>query len=985
MLIMSNLQPRTRGSLVAVLVFAMLALFASSADIQPGAIEVDKSPNDEREYRALVLDNGMQVLLVSDPEAVRAAAAVNVAAGSNSDPAEFNGLAHFLEHMLFLGTAKYPDSGEYQEFIDSHGGSHNAYTAYENTNYYFEIDAGWLEPSLDRFSQFFIAPLFTADYVNRERNAVNSEYQSGLQDDGRRSQAILKAILNPQHPMAGFSVGSLDTLQDHGDKLLRDALLQHYDRYYSANLMSLAIFGKEDLDQLEAWARSYFSPVENRNRAKPQANAPLFIPGTLPLQVNIEPVRDARSLSYEFLIPDMRMRYRERPVDYLANVLGHEGKGSLLQVLRELGWANGLSAGGGFAADDVNMFSINISLTVEGLQHVDDITALLFQFIDLIGRAGINDWQYKELATMSALAFQYQEPAGPVGFVSGMASRMQDFPLQDLITAAYFYRDFDPRLIRSVLDYLKPDNMMMTLTARGLPVDTTEAHYGARYSKQRITPARIAQWQQYPPNAALAVVEPNPFIPENLALKPLVGAPVTPDAANVQDKPQLIVDEGGVRLWFKQDNEFFTPRTNFYVYALTPLFQDSLRNSLLANFVVNLVNDELSAYAYPANMAGAGFGIGARSRGFTLALGGYSDKQAQLLETLLQTLTAADFQQDRFDIIKTEMVRSWQNSELQTPYVRLFGEVQALLVKPYWSTDENITEVQSITLEEVKAFVPRMLAGLRIDAMYHGNALEADARAMLELVTRYLTPSAAAPMPGFGSVVDLPEQTRIVQQMAIAHDDSAIVIYLQADDDSLQSRARITLLASLLRTPFFDSLRTQQQLGYVVNVGTLPVLRVSGLVLTIESPVANPLVLEQRINEFLAAYADTLATMPAEQFDAIKAGLVNDMRELPQRLDALSGRYWSDILLEEFNGDSGLQMAAAVDALTQQNVVDYYRSHIADPTATRVVARSAGRGQQAEFQAQVSEAPETIVIEAGHSNYAEFKAPLPEFVYRPSR
>ncbi len=159
MLIMSNLQPRTRGSLVAVLVLAMLALFASSADIQPGAIEVDKSPNDEREYRALVLDNGMQVLLVSDPEAVRAAAAVNVAAGSNSDPAEFNGLAHFLEHMLFLGTAKYPDSGEYQEFIDSHGGSHNAYTAYENTNYYFEIDAGWLEPSLDRFSQFFIAPL----------------------------------------------------------------------------------------------------------------------------------------------------------------------------------------------------------------------------------------------------------------------------------------------------------------------------------------------------------------------------------------------------------------------------------------------------------------------------------------------------------------------------------------------------------------------------------------------------------------------------------------------------------------------------------------------------------------------------------------------------------------------------------------------------------------------------------------------------------
>ncbi|MEI7951043.1 MAG: insulinase family protein, partial [Gammaproteobacteria bacterium] len=181
--------------------------------VQRGAISVEKSPNDKRDYRALVLDNGMKVLLVSDASADRAAASVNVAAGSNSDPAAFRGLAHFLEHMLFLGTAKYPQSEEYQGFITSHGGSQNAFTAYENTNFYFEIDADYLEPALDRFSQFFIAPTFTAEYVNRERNAVNSEYQSGLQDDGRRSQAVMRAVLNPRHPMAGFSVGSLETLQ----------------------------------------------------------------------------------------------------------------------------------------------------------------------------------------------------------------------------------------------------------------------------------------------------------------------------------------------------------------------------------------------------------------------------------------------------------------------------------------------------------------------------------------------------------------------------------------------------------------------------------------------------------------------------------------------------------------------------------------------------------------------------------------------------
>ncbi len=967
--------------LAALFVFALLALGNSMVVVQRGAITVEKSPNDKRDYRALVLDNGMKVLLVSDPAADRAAASVNVAAGSNSDPAAFRGLAHFLEHMLFLGTAKYPQSDEFQGFITSHGGSHNASTAYENTNFYFELDANYLEPALDRFSQFFIAPTFTAEYVNRERNAVNSEYQSGLQDDGRRGQAVMRAVLNPRHPMAGFSVGSLDTLQDHDGVTLRDALLAHYDRYYSANLMSVAVFGKDNLDQLEQWVRTHFSAVANKHRSKPSSKEPMFVQGTLPLQLSIEPVRDTRALSYSFPIPDMRLRYRERPVDYLANMLGHEGEGSLLKVLRDLGWANALSAGGGFAADNLNLFDVNISLTQSGLQHVDDITALLFQFIDLISQKGVAEWQYKEFATMSSLAFQYQEPGGAVGLVTGMSERMQFYPMQDLITSNYFYRNFDPRLIHSVLDFMRPDNMLMTISARGVETDKVEPWYSVKYSTRHIAADRIASWRKYPHQAALTTNQPNPFIPENLAIKPLKGAPLSPTIANVMEKPKLLVNSDGVRLWFKQDNQFFTPRSNFFVYAMTPLFQNSLRNSLLANFVVSLVNDKLSAYAYPANLAGADFGIGARSRGFTIALSGYSDKQTQLLETLLKTLTAADFDRERFNIIKNEMIRSWQNAELQTPYMRLFGEVQALMANPYWSNDESIAQVRSISFDDVKSFVPIMLSSLRLDALFHGNAEESDARDMMALVSRYLHASATAPVSGFGTVLKLPPHSRIIQEMAIAHDDSAIVVYLQATDDSWHTRALVDLLATMMGAPFFDTLRTQQQLGYVVNAGTMPVLKVTGLALTIESPVADPLELETRINAFLGSYAQTLADMPAEQFNAIKSGFLNDLRQVPDQLDALSSRYWSDILLEEFTADSGLKMADAVSNITQQEVIDYYRSHVADLSAARVVARSAGRPHMTGFLARKKEPATSVVIEAGHTSYADFKAGKQLYTY----
>ncbi|MEE3214854.1 MAG: insulinase family protein, partial [Pseudomonadota bacterium] len=72
------------------------------------------SPHDDRDYRVLTLDNGLEVLLVSDPEADKAAASLNVSVGSAQDPDDLQGLAHLLEHMLFLGTEAYPEADAYQ-------------------------------------------------------------------------------------------------------------------------------------------------------------------------------------------------------------------------------------------------------------------------------------------------------------------------------------------------------------------------------------------------------------------------------------------------------------------------------------------------------------------------------------------------------------------------------------------------------------------------------------------------------------------------------------------------------------------------------------------------------------------------------------------------------------------------------------------------------------------------------------------------------
>ena len=91
------------------------ALLAAAVGCEPRRIEPDpadrivRATQVEVEYRRLELPNGMKAILISDPEAERSAASLSVGMGSLSDPKKRPGMAHFLEHMLFLGTEKYPE------------------------------------------------------------------------------------------------------------------------------------------------------------------------------------------------------------------------------------------------------------------------------------------------------------------------------------------------------------------------------------------------------------------------------------------------------------------------------------------------------------------------------------------------------------------------------------------------------------------------------------------------------------------------------------------------------------------------------------------------------------------------------------------------------------------------------------------------------------------------------------------------------------
>ena len=334
-----------------------------------------QSPNDAKQYHAITLANGLRVLLVHNAQSHKSAAALAVNVGHFDDPENRQGLAHFLEHMLFLGTEKYPDGSEYQNFISEHGGSNNAWTATEHTCFYFDIGHQHFPSAIERFGEFFTAPLLSEDFVNKERKNIDAEFKLKLKDDIRRLYDVHKETSNPKHPFAKFSVGNSETLADKIGHNLRNEVCDFFQNNYQAHFMTLVLEGPQSIKKLESLANTHFINVKSNGIVKANISQPLYLPENQQKWIKIRPVKKDRQLIISFAMPSIDQFYRYKPESILAYLIGHEGPGSILSLLKSKQWAMSLIAGAGINGSNFKDFNINISLSELGEQH---ITCLLY-------------------------------------------------------------------------------------------------------------------------------------------------------------------------------------------------------------------------------------------------------------------------------------------------------------------------------------------------------------------------------------------------------------------------------------------------------------------------------------------------------------------------------------------------------------------------------------------------------------------------------
>ncbi|MCK7459711.1 insulinase family protein [Idiomarina aminovorans] len=902
-----------------------------TSTVQPAvAGEVIKSPNDQREYRVVTLDNNIEIMLVSDPNTDKSAAALSVGVGLLQDPEAQQGMAHYLEHMLFLGTEKYPDTNEYSEFMSNNGGSQNASTWLDITNYMFKVNNDAYNEGLDRFSDFFKAPKLYPEYVDKERNAVNAEWSMRREMDFF-GQFKLGRLLLGEHPSNRFLIGNLDSLSDKENSKLHEETVDFYNRFYSSNIMKVAMISNRSLEDMEALARKHFASIEDDSIDEPEVTAQINFDDVGKKRIHYVPNEDVKQLKLEFIINDNQDQFAVKPNRYVSYLLGSEMPGTPAQQLKDAGLIANLKASAQPTFyGNYGTLTLNIELTNAGMQQREDIVALVMQYIDKVRAEGVDEKYFNEIKTSLSNRFRFLEKGDEFSYVSNLAQTMQNFPAEYAISAPYEYQAFDPEAVRSVLSQLTPQRLRIWYISQDEPHDSQLDFYEGKYKVADIPQEEIASWDQEP-QMAINLPKVNTLLPENFAIK----------QNEAFDKPKVVIEDNGIQVW-QYPSQLYSdqPRGVFNIQINNAAPLESVKADVLTAIWRDLYNMNISALDTEANIAGMNLNL-SDSTGLTLTVSGFTDKQPQLLERAIENLSF-DVEEQAFKQAVDRYVRDLQNKGQQFPIYQSFDAYGQVIREGGFNQDDLIETAKALTPADLSSFMGTLLSNNAIRIFAFGNYDQADLGESVERikdslpanrkVTDFEAPQFWKPAPG----------KSIVLRRDLDVADVAVVDAHIHPEPGFEPLAAGSVLQSHFRTVAFDTLRTEEQLAYAVGAFAPSLDNYAGFGLYIQTPVKNVADMQARFNSFKQEYWKELQKMTPEEFKQIKQSTLITLNEKPKNLSEEASPLLADLSLQRFEFDSKEQLIEAVEGVTLEDAKAFYQETLLNPDAARISVQLRG-------------------------------------------
>mmetsp|Transcript_123470 Transcript_123470/g.360572 ORF Transcript_123470/g.360572 Transcript_123470/m.360572 type:complete len:1001 (-) Transcript_123470:106-3108(-) len=871
---------------------------------------VRKPLTDDRAYEYATFDNGLKVLAVQDPRATKAGFAVAVEAGSYYDPPELPGLAHFCEHLLFLGTAKYPDATEWDRFMARHGGSNNAYTAAERTVYFNEVGHAGFDEGLDRFAQFFIAPLFKGEMVGRELEAVNSEHEKNKPDQGRRLWQILRNTAGQDTVLGRFYTGTVESLH-HGDASTVEALRKYHAANYCAPRMSLVLVSNLTTAELLAAGRDKFSAVP-RGSCGPTRDfgkeGHAFDKARLGRFIRMG-TESTPALWMMFPLPPTQKFYKEAPGQYLQYVLAYAGPHSLKSRLKKRGLITDLSVQVDESSAATLLF-FAFDLTPEGATDdgVGELSETAFSFLQLLSKESEGEVPrvYESLRKMSKVDFDYVEAPGSVmDAVSMLAAAASDYAPQDILTASNGVIDeVNAARVRDLLAALNPSNVNLALATPGFNTSSANRHepyYDIHFSQVPVPAAWLQRWGSTHSAAGSVMKSPPPmrYVPTKLAVGKASAGKFPMELAVRANGTQ---SSAPLELWWKGRGLFPLPKAQLHLRLALPAGHASAENVAMRELHTELARQRLEEPLEDLRNCGLQVDVATAASGYLLELSGYHQYLGTMLFQTLESLLQPSFDPSEFARARRQVLDKFEDTTRKMPVVLAMEELRALTIDATFSREEVLAALGRLGEASLRGYLEKLSGeGLRAQLLVVGNLNKEEAQELAAGVAGRVSQLAGGLLAADASqklhVLEASQPIEVRMRNPIPGDGNhATVASYQYGVADVAERVKLNLLGEMIANPIYDGLRTKQQLGYVVQGSVTEDVNVLQLRVLVQGTKKEPDAVEDAIEQVLEEFGASLAAMKPEEFKLWKESLRGELNHKDQNMDQEAQRYWSQIV-----------------------------------------------------------------------------------------
>lgn len=722
------------------------------------------------------LPNGFQALVISNPDLKTSSGAVSLGVGSWEDPKEYPGMAHFVEHLLFLGSRGYPGESEYMRYIEEWGGACNARTLKDKTVFGFSIRGEALEGALDRLAHFFINPLFTESAINREKYAVHHEFEEHVENEFYRLWRVFEEIGDPNHPNSQFSCGNLESL----DGVSREIAIAWFEKYYQPQGMKLALFSEKPIEELLALVEGCFAEVPYRGPLFVREEmGPLILDSCKGHMVHMNSAVRGRYLCLLWDVEPVFMEAEKRGVFALIEkALNHGYPNGFSGALLGEGLAQEVQAEFVKVERNHGIFQINVLLTPEGVWHCDKVVQRCFETLAFLREAEFPEKLLSKVEKPSFLSAHQEAMRVGECLIEEDTQRMED----------------PKRLIKDLLNAFTPRECLYFLIAPSKELQFaptfTENWMRFVYHLHKIPEYTIQGWEKVGAHPGVG------FPPQEE-----VGTPQMQEAR--QDKvldPLFLVENRRARIRLMEPTGQME-RVEAFFCLTTPFLGASLKSSGFYELLVERVREKVGE--------GVQFGV----------------EEGKLCVFLSAT---KEFAKEHFRSFFGELVKKIASQSeflrLQSKYLSKYGgdpdpidyanqiKASCFADTTYYTEMELHRAIASLSYEEYQTYEKECLVGTFIEGAFFGSLTKQESLAFWEEI------APVFPLLEEGLEVSRESLTFTQEPQLFFYDTSrrgnAMLLACSSEESGERSYILQQIVQLILQGEFFNELRTVQQATY---------------------------------------------------------------------------------------------------------------------------------------------------------------------------